>query len=81
MADDPVSIMESSPAPMLSVVVPVFNEQENLPELIRRASAALGTVTPDWELVLVDDGSHDESPALIRAAHAADPRYRAELLL
>jgi len=61
---------------MLSVVVPVYNEQENLPELIRRISAALTQVTADWELILVDDGSRDQSATMIRAAHAADSRVK-----
>jgi dolichol-phosphate mannosyltransferase len=65
---------------MISVVVPIFNEQENLPELRRRMTAALDSVGLPWELILVDDGSRDQSPALMRQFHAEDPRVKAVLL-
>lgn len=48
---------ELSPTPLLSVVVPLFNEQDNIGELQRQIRAALAEV--DYELVLVDDGSSD----------------------
>ena len=59
----------------LSVVVPVFNEQETLAELYRRLALA---VTPGdaWEIVLVDDGSSDGSWPLMCELAAADPRVR-----
>jgi glycosyltransferase involved in cell wall biosynthesis len=50
---------ESTPAPMVSVVVPVFNEQENLPILQSELRAALGGL--DHEIIFVDDGSTDRS--------------------
>ena len=59
---------------MISVVVPIFNEQENLPELRRRISAALDATNEPWELVLVNDGSRDNSPTIMRAMNAEDPR-------
>jgi polyisoprenyl-phosphate glycosyltransferase len=61
---------------MISVVVPIFNEQENLPELRRRMTAALDQTGDDWELVLVNDGSRDASAALIRQFAAEDPRIK-----
>ena len=61
---------------MISVVIPIFNEQDNLPELLRRTSAALTTTGRDWEIILVDDGSRDSSTQIIREAHAADPRVK-----
>ncbi|HYE17131.1 MAG TPA: glycosyltransferase family 2 protein [Tepidisphaeraceae bacterium] len=65
-----------SNCPTISVVVPVFNEEENLPELIRRTTVALEGTGESWEMVLVDDGSRDGSAGLIRAAHGADPRVK-----
>lgn len=61
--------------PTLSVVVPVHDEQEVLPELFARLAAAL---PPDltWELVVVDDGSRDGSWPLIAAQSALDRRVR-----
>ena len=61
---------------MISVVVPIFNEQENLPELRRRVVAALEQTGEAWELVLVNDGSRDRSPEIIRQFHAEDPRIK-----
>jgi dolichol-phosphate mannosyltransferase len=60
---------------ILSVVIPVYNEEETLPELHRRLSAALA-VEDDWEIVLVDDGSTDRSWAILRGLADVDPRLR-----
>jgi polyisoprenyl-phosphate glycosyltransferase len=51
--------------PLLSIVVPVFNEEQVLPELHERLKAALADVEGGYELVYVDDGSSDGSAALI----------------
>jgi dolichol-phosphate mannosyltransferase len=61
---------------MISVVVPIFNEQENLPELRRRLAAALDQTAEAWEIVMVNDGSRDNSASLIRGFHAEDPRIK-----
>jgi polyisoprenyl-phosphate glycosyltransferase len=53
--------------PLVSVVVPVFNEEEGLPELQRRIDEALGGIDGGHEVVYVDDGSVDGSAALIEA--------------
>jgi glycosyltransferase involved in cell wall biosynthesis len=58
------------------VVVPIFNEAENLAELHARLSAALEATRRPYELILVDDGSTDGSPALLDDLHAKDPRVR-----
>lgn len=62
--------------PELSVVVPVFNEAAVLPELGRRLAAVLAACAADHEIVYVDDGSSDESPAILLATAAADPHVR-----
>ena len=49
----------------VSVVAPVFNERENLPEFIRRTEAVLDSLDRPAELILVDDGSRDGSPGII----------------
>ena len=51
--------------PLVSVVVPVYNEEQVLPELQRRLDAALATVDGGYETVYVDDGSADSSADLI----------------
>lgn len=59
-----------------SIVVPIYNEQENLPELYRRVREVMDSTNEPWELILVDDGSTDSSTALIRALAREDKRIR-----
>lgn len=60
----------------LSVVIPVLNEEENLPELYRRLTAVLPGTVGSYEIVFVDDGSTDTSWALICGLAASDPHVR-----
>ncbi|NLO91417.1 MAG: glycosyltransferase family 2 protein [Elusimicrobia bacterium] len=60
----------------LSVVIPVFNEEENLRPLAQELSAALRPLGLEYEVLWVDDGSADSSPAIIRELCAADPAMR-----
>ncbi len=59
----------------LSVVVPLYNEEESIGPLVDAVRAALGEL-PTWELLLVDDGSRDETAARVEALAAQDPRIR-----
>ena len=63
-------------APDLSVVVPVFNNDSTLEELIDRLVATLDPTGLDFELIFVDDGSRDASFALLSRRASADPRIR-----
>ena len=56
-----------------SVVVPVYNEEKNLPELLRRLTAVMEAAGNPYELVFVDDGSRDGSLAVLKEAAAARP--------
>jgi undecaprenyl-phosphate 4-deoxy-4-formamido-L-arabinose transferase len=56
------------PINKVSVVIPVYNEQDSLPELIRRTSEACSQLFMAWEILLVDDGSSDRSPEMLTAA-------------
>jgi len=47
--------------PVLSVVLPVYNEEENVPILLAEIRTALDPLGIDWEVVAVDDGSRDSS--------------------
>lgn len=58
----------------LSIVVPVFNEEQIIEELVRRMSAAAQSITPDYEIVFVNDGSRDGSLLKLKAASELDPR-------
>ena len=56
--------------PSVSLIVPTYNEAENIQELIRRAYAAVSSATDDFEIVIVDDQSTDSTVALARAIAA-----------
>lgn len=64
-------------SPRIGVIVPIFNEEENLPELKRRLSAVLDACGLEYSVILVDDGSQDGSLALMRAFNQADARWKA----
>jgi polyisoprenyl-phosphate glycosyltransferase len=59
-------------APLVSVIVPVYNEEEVLPELHERLRSSLALVDGGYELVYVDDGSADRSAELIEPWARAD---------
>jgi glycosyltransferase involved in cell wall biosynthesis len=61
--------------PYLSVVVPVFNEEENLPLLFEAVHKVLDPMSQTWELILVDDGSRDNSLNVLRELAAKDPEH------
>jgi glycosyltransferase involved in cell wall biosynthesis len=62
--------------PTLSVVIPVFNEEETIPELDRRLRKFLGELGETWEVVFVDDGSRDGSAKMLEALAREEPRYK-----
>jgi undecaprenyl-phosphate 4-deoxy-4-formamido-L-arabinose transferase len=61
------------PQPQLSVVIPVYNEELNLPLLFSRLYPVLDGLGRSWEVVFTNDGSSDRSMELLRAQHAARP--------
>ena len=61
---------------MLSVVVPVRNEERSLPTLLRELADALDPLEQPWEVVFVDDGSSDGSFATLTRLHAANENVR-----
>ena len=62
--------------PVFSIIAPIFNERESMPELLRRVSAVMDGLGEPWELILVDDGSSDGSTDEIRRLAAQDQRVR-----
>ena len=62
--------------PIISIVSPVYNEEAVLAELHRRVSLVMDELGEPWELVLVNDGSHDRSAEVIDELHRKDPRVK-----
>lgn len=60
--------------PLLTVTVPIYNEEANIAPLYEKIRAAVDALGKPWELVLVDDGSRDGSAALLDALAVRDPR-------
>ncbi|MDO5692475.1 MAG: glycosyltransferase family 2 protein [Pseudomonadota bacterium] len=69
-----------TPAPDVSIVVPIYNEVENLPDLVARIGQAMAGQSLTWELLAVDDGSTDGSRARLRELAATTPWLRPVLL-
>ncbi|MFN8547388.1 MAG: glycosyltransferase [Candidatus Eisenbacteria bacterium] len=67
---------DPSPAPELSVVLPVYNERGSLEQLLAELRAVLPRFVGEWEVVLVNDGSTDGSAEFLDQAKAEDPRLR-----
>ena len=63
-----------SQKPIISIIAPIYNEVNNIPELYRRIGEVLDSAGDPWEIVMVDDGSTDGSTELIREYRNQDPR-------
>src|SRR5580765_2003764 len=64
------------PALDLSIVIPVYNEEENLPLLWPEIRDVLAPTGLRYEVIFVDDGSGDRSAEIVRGFREADPRVR-----
>jgi len=73
----PVQLGRRDPRPDISVVIPLYNEVETIPELARRLGAALDALGRPWEVIVVDDGSTDGSWEALTRVHAVEPRFAA----
>lgn len=75
--DDASAISDSrNTAPHVSVTIPIYNEADNIALLYDRTKAALESIGKPWELILVNDGSRDQSAQRLDEIAAADPRVR-----
>jgi len=74
-----VSALAAAP-PRISVMIPVYNEEESLETLHRELDAALAGIEGGAEIVFVDDGSKDRSLAVLREIASKDPRVRVVVL-
>jgi len=62
--------------PLISVVVPLFNEEENIQHLFDRCSKALDVWTNNYEIICVNDGSKDNTLLLLKEIHQKDKRWK-----
>jgi len=74
LSQDPFAEDRPSTVPEISIVIPTFNEKENVTELVRLVTAAMTGVR--WELIFVDDNSPDGTARAVRELAAADGRVR-----
>ncbi|MGA2191995.1 MAG: glycosyltransferase family 2 protein [Nitrospirota bacterium] len=59
----------------ISVVIPLYNEVDSLPELHRRLTEVITSMGMEYELIFIDDGSTDGSLGALEAMHGADPSH------
>jgi len=62
--------------PVFSLVVPIWNEEAVIPELYRRVIETMDSTGASWELICVNDGSHDRSLQMLLDLHAQDQRVK-----
>ncbi|MBQ4377409.1 MAG: glycosyltransferase family 2 protein, partial [Bacteroidales bacterium] len=60
----------------ISIIIPLFNEEESLPHLAEWIDRVMNENHFDYEVIMVDDGSKDKSWEVIESLHAANPRYK-----
>ncbi|GAB2180498.1 glycosyltransferase [Denitratisoma sp. agr-D3] len=65
----------------ISVVIPIYNEEENLPDLVRRVEEALAPSGFSFELICVDDGSKDDSARVLKSLAAQHPWLKPRYLM
>ncbi|MFV3307268.1 undecaprenyl-phosphate 4-deoxy-4-formamido-L-arabinose transferase [Pseudomonas sp. NY15181] len=73
--------MKPYPINLVSIVIPVYNEEASLPELLRRTSAACDKLGRDYEIILIDDGSRDGSADLLLEAAEAPGSHVVAVIL
>ena len=61
---------------MYSIVIPIYNEEETIPELVRRLTAVMDTLGHPTEVIIIDDGSRDATYRLLQEAHGRDRRFK-----
>lgn len=62
--------------PLLSVVIPMYNESGGLDVLFERVVPVLENMTREWEIICVNDGSRDGTLSQLKARHAREPRIK-----
>lgn len=68
--------MNSQSRPLISIVIPMYNESEGVEALFASLLPILNQITTVWEVVCVDDGSKDDTAARVMAKHKEEPRIK-----
>src|SRR3954471_19268687 len=82
MAPSTVSTLAASSSetgavrPYVSLVIPAYNEEENIPTLLARVGASLSQIGRPFEVLIIDDGSTDQTPKLLADAMTSMPWLR-----
>lgn len=66
----------NKPTPIISLVIPIYNEEVIIPTLFDRCIKALPSISENFEIIAVDDGSSDQSLALLLECHQKDSRFK-----
>ena len=72
----PSSGQYSAERPYLSLVIPCYNEEENVPTLLSRVEASMNTLGRPYEVLIIDDGSTDKTPQMLAEAKTRLPWLR-----
>ena len=60
----------------LSIVIPIYNEEETVEPVAREVVSVVGTIKKKYEIIIVDDGSTDKTYSTLSALHHEDPRIK-----
>ena len=77
LASTPFGVSEESGAPEISLVIPVFNEEGTMEEVVRATVSVLEGMGRPYEVIVVDDGSADGTWAILERLHATEPHLHA----
>jgi dolichol-phosphate mannosyltransferase len=61
---------------LCSVIIPIYNEEDNIPQLYKRLSDVAKKTGEAWEFIFVDDGSYDNSVSILKQYHRSDARVK-----
>src|SRR4051812_27448190 len=64
----------------LSLIIPLLNEEAVFPQLVEQVNALLEKLNLRTEVILIDDGSTDQTPALIQSLCSTNPNYKGVIL-
>src|SRR6187399_876617 len=65
---------------MITLVIPVYNEEILIEELYKRVQSSLNAIGEDYEVILVDDGSHDNTLVALKRCNESDRRFKVLVL-